>query len=208
MFLIPNKFWQIKETKEKGRGVFAKKDIAPGRIIGDYIGKVINPFEENFYEKDKDLYLLYYSDLAAIYPDTKEEGIHLLNHSCAPNCFMYTYKGHTLIFALRLVFAGEELTISYLLPPQDSKSKIYTCKCESINCTKSMRLSQKKYTKWLKFHEAQMKNTKIAKFQYNKNLPLLPSYPKKISYRRYLLLHSFLQKAKLSSLSLQFSQQI
>ena len=41
MFLIKDDFWQIKKTKERGYGVFARKEIKAGTIIGDYLGKVI-----------------------------------------------------------------------------------------------------------------------------------------------------------------------
>src|SRR3989344_4466444 len=48
MFLIKDDFWQIKKTKERGYGVFARKEIKAGTIIGDYLGKVIktDPGEE------------------------------------------------------------------------------------------------------------------------------------------------------------------
>lgn len=37
MFLIKDDFWQIKKTKEKGLGVFARKAIKKGTIVGDYL---------------------------------------------------------------------------------------------------------------------------------------------------------------------------
>src|ERR1700687_1155673 len=103
MFLLPREFWEIKKTKEKGLGVTARKKINKGTIIGDYLGKVIKTREYDFSKVKQELYLLYYSDQASIYPDLGEPGIHLINHSCAPNCWMYTYKGHTLFFAIRKI---------------------------------------------------------------------------------------------------------
>jgi SET domain-containing protein len=116
MILLPSKYWEIKDTKNKGRGLFAKMDIPKGLIIGDYLGKVIHPKdavvdEENFY-------LMYYHDTAAIVPDLAKDGVHLLNHACIPNSFLYTYKGHTLAFTLKKILKGEELTIPYLLISQ------------------------------------------------------------------------------------------
>lgn len=177
MFLIPEDFWEVRQTKDKGRGVFAKKDINPGVVIGDYIGKVYESAKEDFYFKDKDLYLMYYSDEAFIYPDLKKKGIHLLNHSCTPNCWMYTYKGHTLFYALRKIFAGEELTISYQLPPQKNELK---CFCQSDKCKNTMHLTEEEYQSWLKVHALQSKKTKRAPIKYGKVLPLLKSYPKNI----------------------------
>src|ERR1035437_4362700 len=138
MILLLDKYWEIKNTKNKGRGIFAKIDIPQGLIIGDYIGKVIHPKdavvdEENFY-------LMYYHDTAAISPDLKQPGIHLLNHSCVPNAWLYIYKGHTLAFALKKISKGEELTIPYLLSPIDEFCApcLHVCKCGDLQCTGTM----------------------------------------------------------------------
>lgn len=181
MFLISRDFWQVKKTKQKGLGVFAKKEIGAGTIIGDYLGKVIETAQ---YDLDKDkrgLFLMYYSDQASIYPDLKKPGIHLLNHSCTPNCWIYTYRGHTLFFALRAIKPGEELTISYLLSPKDGCDPCpHVCKCDSQFCTGTMHLPKDKYAKWQRFQNAQKKKTKAAKVVFGKNLPKLTSYPKTI----------------------------
>jgi hypothetical protein len=175
--------WEITATKKKGRGVFAKKDIKPGTVIGDYIGKVIRTAEENTYEGDLGLYLMYYHDYASLYPmDIKKPGIHLLNHSCTPNNWMYTYKGHTLFFALRHIFAGEELTVSYLLSPdEDCNPCVHQCVCESVICTGSMHQSKIQFETWTAFNEDQMKQTKRARIRYGRELPALSSYPNTIA---------------------------
>ncbi len=180
MFLLPRSYWEVRKTKNKGRGVFSKKDINPGIVIGDYIGKVIRPKEEDNYEKKYGFYSMYYHNNASIFPDPKTEGIHLLNHSCAPNCWMYTYKGHTLFFSIRKIFKGEELTISYLLGPQDKDCNPCTdqCKCESINCTQTMHMPEKRYKAWVDYDEKRMKQTKMQPVKLNVVLPPLQEYPK------------------------------
>lgn len=182
MFLLPKTSWEIKNTKQKGNGVFAKKDIAPGIVIGDYRGKVLNTSKELLPDDKENFYLMYYHDTASIFPDLKKPGIHLLNHSCAPNCWMYVYKGHTLFFSLRKIFKGEELTIAYLLSPQEPycTNCTHTCICGSFLCTHSLHLSKERYRAWSIFHEKQMKETKKQRIQYNKDLPLLKDYPQNI----------------------------
>jgi len=182
MIFLPPKFWEVKETKNKGKGIFAKKEIKKGVVIGDYIGKLIHP-------KDVDLekmeaYLMYYSDEACIYPDLKSPGVHLLNHSCSPNSFLYTYKSHTLVFTLRKILKEEELTISYQLPPISEFEKICThqCRCESKSCTKTMHLTEEQYQKWRNFQDTQEIGTKKQKISYGKKLSLLPSYPEMICF--------------------------
>ena len=180
MFLLANDFWQIKKTEEKGFGVFAKKEIKAGTIIGDYLGKVLKTRE---YDLDKDkngLYLMYLTDQTSIYPNLKKPGIHLLNHSCTPNCWIYTYCSHTLFFALRKIKPSEELTISYLLSPKDEGCNPCThkCKCKSKFCTGSMHMSRDKYDKWQIFQNNKKKKTIKIKAVFGKNLPKLTSYPK------------------------------
>ncbi len=166
-----------------GRGIFARKDIAPGTVIGDYLGKVIRGEDEYKYDKKETFYAMYYSDATMIFPDPQNSGIHLINHSCTPNCWMYTYKGHTLYFALRRIFKGEELTVSYLLNPQENDCKPCThlCECYGVLCFQTMHLSEKRYALWDAYHTRQEKKTKPEKVQIGKELPALSSYPKNLS---------------------------
>lgn len=181
MFLIKPDSWEIKKTKQKGLGVFTKKEIKAGTIIGDYLGKVIETAKYDIEKDKKGLFLMYYTDEASIYPNLKKPGPHLLNHSCTPNCWIYVYHGHSLFFALRKIDPGEELTISYLLSPKDDCDPCtHDCKCDSQFCTGTMHLSQDKYAKWQKFQNTQKKKTRMAKVVFGKNLFKLNSYPKTI----------------------------
>ncbi|MBI2420663.1 MAG: SET domain-containing protein, partial [Candidatus Levybacteria bacterium] len=151
MILLPRNYWEIRNTKNKGRGLFAIKDIPKGIVIGDYIGKIIHPLEAIIDEEN--FYLIYYHDHAVISPDLEKPGVYLLNHSCIPNAFLYIYKGHTLAFALRQISKGEELTIPYLLSPKDKFCDPcpHICRCENLKCSGTMHLSKEKYDKWRKF---------------------------------------------------------
>ncbi len=194
MIFLAEKYWEVKKTKNKGRGIFAKRDISSGVIIGDYIGKVFRTKDFDI-DADKDkLFLMYYHDAASIYPDLTKSGIHLLNHSCTPNSWLYIYKGHTLAFTLRKIFAGEELTISYLLAPISNfeKNCTHKCSCESSNCRKTMHLSEEKYHQWRAFQASQEKKSKRAKIRYGSILKLLPSYPKIIPVTSRRLIQRFL----------------
>ena len=64
----------VKETREKGRGIFAKKAIEKGMIIGDYLGKIIHPRDAEI--NDENFYLMYYHDEAVIVPDLNQPGVH------------------------------------------------------------------------------------------------------------------------------------
>lgn len=178
MFLIPKVYWEIRKTRRKGQGVFALKDISGGLVIGDYIGKILRP-EEAIVDEDN-FYLMYYHDRAVISPDLKKIGPHLINHSCVPNCFLYIYKGHTLAFVLRKIAKGEELTTIYLLPPIDKYCNpcAHVCRCENLNCKRTMHMSKDKYNYWRKITDRQSKETKKEKISYGKDLAILTDYPK------------------------------
>lgn len=155
MFLLTNRYWEIKNTKNKGRGVFCKKEIKAKTIIGEYTGKKVE-IEKYDLEKDKDgLYLMFLDDKYAIYPDLNSEDIHLINHSCEPNCWILNTKDKVFFFALRNIKVGEELTISYLLPPKDKTCNpcSHDCKCKSKKCTGTMHLSEDAFNKWQKFQK-------------------------------------------------------
>lgn len=162
MFLIGEEFWEVRTTKDKGLGVFARKPIAKGTIISDYLGQIIKLADYDLELDKAGLYLMYYSDEFGIYPDLSKPGPHLINHDCEPNCWMYIYKGHTLFYALRNIIVGEEMTINYLLGPEDD----HRCLCGSKKCSGAMRSIIRAETQ-----------TRKAKVMAGQNLPPLATYP-------------------------------
>jgi hypothetical protein len=151
-------------------------------VIGDYLGKVIRPQDEDALDNEGHFYLMYYHDYASIYPDLSKPGVHLVNHSCTPNTWMYTYYGHTLYFALRKIFPGEEITISYQLSEQDKDCNPCThiCECGAVICFQTMHLSKKRYAEWAEFHDSEEKKTKRQRVRFDHDLPPLKSYPDSI----------------------------
>lgn len=182
MILLADKYFEIKNTRNKGRGVFANKEISKSTVIGDYIGKVIHP--EDALVDENNFYLIYYHDYAVISPDLNKSGVQLLNHSCRPNAFIYIYRGHTLVFTLRKIKKGEEITISYLLPPKEKYCNpcLHKCSCGFSNCNGTMHLSKEKFELWKKLNNKQAKETKKERIKYGKELSLLSFYPKNIPY--------------------------
>ena len=187
MFLIPESFWEIRKTKAKGRGIFAKKPISAGTLIGDYVGKLVHLKDVDFGKEKKKLYLMYYSDTTGIYPDLRKPGVHLLNHSCSPNCWITRFRNHTIVFALKNIKKREELTISYLLPPKNiCKPCPHICHCQSKRCTKTMHLTEGGYKKWQDFQDKEEKKGKYKKINNENILKPLAKYPKTIS-KRYIM---------------------
>lgn len=120
---------------DKNRGVYAKKDIEGGVVIGDYLGKIVSRDEED--ELKHGTYYMTYSNEATIYADPSEPGVHIVNHSCMPNCAMVEYKTHILYYTLRKIFKGEELTVKYDLgiPDESCNPCTHQCYCKTVLCT-------------------------------------------------------------------------
>jgi len=186
MFLIPSDYYQIKKTKEKGRGVFARQDIAAGAVIGDYLGVLIKDEKAEALEKKygHSCYSMDYNDNGlSIFPvDIKAAGIHLINHSCAPNCDAYFYYGHTLYFAIRRILPGEELTIDYGFDTDGGNKKelLHPCFCGSPYCRGTMYASDAKLRRYGAFYRAETKGQKFKLFPAGTILEPLKKYPRRI----------------------------
>lgn len=62
-----------------------------------------------------------------------------INHSCEPNCYSRVVnvdgKKHIVIFALRKIYMGEELTYDYKFPIEEPGNKL-PCNCGAKKCRK------------------------------------------------------------------------
>lgn len=180
MFLLSKEYWEVKETPKKGRGVFAKKDIPAGTVIGDYTGKLIRDIDFN--ESSYGTYDMYFTNDISILADKNTVGVHLINHSCSSNCDTFPYQDHALYFACRHIFPGEELTIQYLLdPPEKDHVCTHICYCDSPVCHGTMHTNiatAKNAEKFIKSHTK--KHLTQLPIKIGEDLPLLKSYPKNI----------------------------
>lgn len=182
MFILSEDYWEVKTTKDKNRGVFAKKIIPAGTVIADYLGVILPADQEN---KTGPTYTMTFNDAAIIVPkDPSEIGAHVINHSCISTCDSYPYKGHVLIFALRKIFPEEELTYQYLIDPPENVNEptlMHPCKCGSLICHGTMNTTSQiveKLEKSLSFLDD--KESETLPVPYGSELPKLTSYPKTI----------------------------
>ena len=179
MFLLPQTYWEIENTPQLGEGAFAKKDIPPGTIIGDYLGKLIKSESNN--EEDSAFYDMYLNDEISILPDKNNIGIHKINYSCSANCGIFPFMGHTLYFTLRHIFAGEELTVNYFLsPPEKNHTCNDVCYCQSPVCHATLHISAEKEKSVEKFYRRDKKYRIKPQGHLGEFLPRLQHYPKNI----------------------------
>lgn len=151
MILLPKDFWEVRNTKEKGQGVFAKKDIESRKIIAQYTGYIIPIVDIDL--KVYGDYLMSYDENQAIVPNLEKTGAHLLNHSCNPNCWLFPYEKNIFFINIRDIKESEELTIHYLYHPLEDgcENCTHICMCGSKNCTGTMHTEKKLYDWWQEY---------------------------------------------------------
>jgi len=132
------KLYKIKKSiiDNKGRGLYASRDIKKGTKIIDYIGKIITnkeADESDKFDNKKKIYLFNLNKKFSLDGDFSYNIAGLINHSCDNNCD-YNGKGLKIwITAIRDIKKGEEITCDYGFS-FDEDYKQFPCKCGSKNC--------------------------------------------------------------------------
>jgi len=111
-----------------GQGLFAVYPITAGEFVLEYTGERV---PTGTAEDAGSRYLFVLDDDWTIDGPVPENTAGFINHACEPNCEAAVEDGRILIYALRDIRSGEELTIDY--GPEYFKRFIEPagCKCES-----------------------------------------------------------------------------
>tara|TARA_B100001142_G_C14063212_1_gene550466 strand:+ start:70 stop:549 length:480 start_codon:yes stop_codon:yes gene_type:complete len=132
------KLYKIKKSKidNKGRGLYASKDIEEDTKIINYKGKIITNKqvdESNKYDNGKPIYLFTLNKRFTMDGDFPWNTAGLINHSCDPNA-QYDGKGLKIwVTATKKIKKGEEITCDYGFG-FDKDYKQFPCKCGATNC--------------------------------------------------------------------------
>ncbi|XP_046894057.1 histone-lysine N-methyltransferase 2A isoform X2 [Hypomesus transpacificus] len=125
-----------------GRGLFCKRNIDAGEMVIEYAGIVIRSVltdkREKYYDgKGIGCYMFRIDDFDVVDATMHGNAARFINHSCEPNCYsrVINVEGqkHIVIFALRKIYRGEELTYDYKFPIEDASSKL-NCNCGARRC--------------------------------------------------------------------------
>ncbi|XP_074837483.1 histone-lysine N-methyltransferase 2B [Carettochelys insculpta] len=125
-----------------GRGLFCKRTIEAGEMVIEYSGIVIRSVltdkREKYYDgKGIGCYMFRIDDFDVVDATMHGNAARFINHSCEPNCYSRVIhvegQKHIVIFALRRIFRGEELTYDYKFPIEDAGSKL-PCNCGAKRC--------------------------------------------------------------------------
>ncbi|KAF6723488.1 Histone-lysine N-methyltransferase 2B [Oryzias melastigma] len=125
-----------------GRGLFCKRNIEAGEMVIEYAGTVIRAVltdkREKFYDgKGIGCYMFRIDDFDVVDATMQGNAARFINHSCEPNCYSRVInvdgRKHIVIFALRKIYRGEELTYDYKFPIEDEDNKLH-CNCGTRRC--------------------------------------------------------------------------
>lgn len=125
-----------------GRGLYSKRDIDAGEMVIEYAGQVIRSVltdkRERFYEsRGIGCYMFRIDEDQVVDATTHGNAARFINHSCDPNCYSKVIavfgQKHIIIYALRKIHKGEELTYDYKFPKEDVK---IPCSCGARRCRK------------------------------------------------------------------------
>lgn len=123
-------------TTGKGKSVFASRDFPIGEFIIEFRGKLynreeylkkVNPKNNHFLQIDTNLYL-----------GPTRTADNYINHCCDPNAGMVIRSGKAMLFAIRPIARGEEITFDYSTSMDEDYWEM-DCNCESIHCRKRVR---------------------------------------------------------------------
>jgi uncharacterized protein len=137
--------YSVRRSRVHGRGLFARTPYAPGELVGEYRGRVIDRSREDETSSAADpdpSYTLLFAIDDNLTIDAGVDGntIRFINHSCDPNCETTVEDDRVFVHTLRHVSPGEELTYDYNLRPgePDDGPEAYPCRCGSKNCRGTM----------------------------------------------------------------------
>lgn len=127
-----------------GIGLFCKREISAGEMVIEYAGEeiraILTDYREKYYDnKGIGCYMFRVDDDLVVDATVRGGAARFINHSCDPNCYSKIVdilgKKHIIIFSLRKILPGEELTYDYKFPIE--KVKI-NCYCGAKKCKKYM----------------------------------------------------------------------
>jgi uncharacterized protein len=138
---------QVRRSGVHGKGVFALQPLAPGEVLIEYVGEVIDwpeALSRHPHDPAQPNHTFYFSldDGTVIDANVGGNAARWINHACEPNCEADEQDGRVFIKALRDIAPGEELFYDYGLVIDEKYTpklkKEYECRCGSPRCRRTM----------------------------------------------------------------------
>lgn len=135
---------EIRRSRIHGSGVYARKAIAVGTRVIEYVGEKITKKEaerrcdaqlerhRSSGEQEGAVYVFQLNKRYDIDGNVPWNHARLINHSCAPNCEPEIIRGHIWIIALRDIDKGEEISYNYGYDLENWAD--HPCRCGAEEC--------------------------------------------------------------------------
>jgi SET domain-containing protein len=133
---------EVKPSRIDGKGCFATVPFRARRKVAELTGERVSRIEAARRMRGKRrLHICAIDSYWGIDSSRGGNGTQYVNHCCEPNCFMRITRGHIIIYALRDISPGEELTLDYgeTYHP-DSK----LCRCGAASCRVTLNPPRKR----------------------------------------------------------------
>lgn len=132
---------EVRRSAVHGLGVFARRDLPSGAVVGVYTGRRYTPKQARRLRWHSPMtYLFLLSDGTVIDGAQGGNATRHLNHACEPNCEAVEVGSEQGRLSVEMrttqtVLAGEELFIDYalVLDSKDDPSE-YPCACRAMEC--------------------------------------------------------------------------
>jgi uncharacterized protein len=125
----------VRKSPLSGVGCFATVYFPKNSPVADYSGEIITPTEaltrmtaangKHICQLDEDHYI----DGSVGGNETQ-----YINHSCEPNADVLVIDGVMIVFALREILPGEEITVDYLNSFEQDQA---LCECHTASCRRN-----------------------------------------------------------------------
>lgn len=121
---------ELRDVPSKGTGVFARRAYAPGDEVVEFVGerKDVSAFTDL-------THALQIGPTTYISPSGKIDDY--VNHSCDPNAGVRDDQGRIVLFALKGIENGDEITFDYATT-QAGRHWTITCHCGSAICRRTI----------------------------------------------------------------------
>jgi SET domain-containing protein len=126
-FITDNPHVEIRQT-EKGRGVFALRDIPTGHLIAEFVGNIFESDLATQLPAKMVDHALQISPTKYVYAENRLAEI--INHSCDPNCGINSL---TKVVSIKGIRSDEEITWDYAMTEM-SDWKLENCLCGTKRC--------------------------------------------------------------------------
>jgi len=129
----------IKNSNQKGNGVFSVVNLPANHTIFEFVGKVI--LRQDIPDFTGNVAANYLQIGPTQYLDLGKTTPFFLNHACLPNCCVKILVNRAFLVSIQPIAIGDELTYDYsTTSTEDATTWLMACKCGAgqFNCRKTI----------------------------------------------------------------------